>query len=69
MCRLVQPIAETLVKEVAKPKKDSVTEVVRSGDFLSYTAGAPPDMPGSQPPECLVCVVWLPAYSLPCLGH
>jgi hypothetical protein len=37
---LVQPIADTLVKEVAKPAKDSVTEVVRSGDFLSYTAGA-----------------------------
>jgi glyceraldehyde-3-phosphate dehydrogenase (NADP+) len=33
-----QPIADTLVKEVAKPAKDSVTEVVRSGDFLSYTA-------------------------------
>jgi hypothetical protein len=37
---LMQPIADTLVKEVAKPAKDSVTEVVRSGDFLSYTAGA-----------------------------
>ena len=31
-------MAECLVKEVAKPRKDSVTEVVRSGDFLSYTA-------------------------------
>jgi glyceraldehyde-3-phosphate dehydrogenase (NADP+) len=39
---LAQPIADTLVKEVAKPAKDSVTEVVRSGDFLSYTAGDPP---------------------------
>lgn len=36
----LQPIADTLVKEVAKPAKDSMTEVVRSGDFLSYTAGA-----------------------------
>ena len=35
---LSQPVAETLVKEVAKPAKDSLTEVVRSGDFLSYTA-------------------------------
>ena len=33
-----QPVAECLVKEVAKPRKDSMTEVVRSGDFLSYTA-------------------------------
>ena len=33
-----QPVAECLVKEVAKPAKDSMTEVVRSGDFLSYTA-------------------------------
>ena len=33
-----QPVAETLVKEVAKPAKDAMTEVVRSGDFLSYTA-------------------------------
>ncbi|KAF9616569.1 hypothetical protein IFM89_030336 [Coptis chinensis] len=32
------PIAECLVKEVAKPAKDAVTEVVRSGDLLSYTA-------------------------------
>ena len=26
------------MKEVAKPAKDAMTEVVRSGDFLSYTA-------------------------------
>eukprot|EP00270_Netrium_digitus_P008586 TRINITY_DN2578_c0_g1_i1.p1 TRINITY_DN2578_c0_g1~~TRINITY_DN2578_c0_g1_i1.p1 ORF type:complete len:506 (+),score=143.39 TRINITY_DN2578_c0_g1_i1:218-1735(+) len=32
------PIAECLVKEVAKPQKDSVTEVIRSGDLISYTA-------------------------------
>eukprot|EP00245_Coleochaete_scutata_P006407 TRINITY_DN20832_c0_g1_i1.p1 TRINITY_DN20832_c0_g1~~TRINITY_DN20832_c0_g1_i1.p1 ORF type:complete len:497 (-),score=133.70 TRINITY_DN20832_c0_g1_i1:562-2052(-) len=32
------PIAEALVKEVAKPAKDSITEVVRSGDLISYTA-------------------------------
>ncbi|KAK7844052.1 nadp-dependent glyceraldehyde-3-phosphate dehydrogenase [Quercus suber] len=32
------PIAECLVKEIAKPAKDSVTEVVRSGDLVSYTA-------------------------------
>ncbi|XP_042404061.1 NADP-dependent glyceraldehyde-3-phosphate dehydrogenase-like [Zingiber officinale] len=32
------PIAECLVKEIAKPAKDAVTEVVRSGDLLSYTA-------------------------------
>ncbi|KAI5081706.1 hypothetical protein GOP47_0001449 [Adiantum capillus-veneris] len=31
-------IAECLVKEVAKPAKDSVTEVVRSADFIDYTA-------------------------------
>ncbi|KAL2635263.1 hypothetical protein R1flu_006742 [Riccia fluitans] len=31
-------IAEALVKEVAKPQKDAVTEVVRSGDLISYTA-------------------------------
>ena len=35
---VVQPVADTLVKEVAKPAKDAMTEVVRSGDFLSYTA-------------------------------
>ncbi|KAJ7535063.1 hypothetical protein O6H91_12G017100 [Diphasiastrum complanatum] len=32
------PIAEALVKEVAKPAKDAVSEVVRSGDLISYTA-------------------------------
>ncbi|CDY55249.1 BnaC02g44970D [Brassica napus] len=32
------PIAESLVKEIAKPAKDSVTEVVRSGDLISYCA-------------------------------
>ncbi len=34
----MQPIATTLIKEVAKPAKDSKTEVIRSADFLSYTA-------------------------------
>lgn len=33
-----QPIADALVKEIAKPAKDAKTEVVRSGDFVSYTA-------------------------------
>ncbi|WOK94358.1 hypothetical protein Cni_G03060 [Canna indica] len=32
------PIAECLVKEIAKPAKDAVSEVVRSGDLISYTA-------------------------------
>ncbi|KAG6536986.1 hypothetical protein ZIOFF_002064 [Zingiber officinale] len=32
------PIAECLVKEIAKPARDAVTEVVRSGDLVSYTA-------------------------------
>ncbi|XP_002971252.2 NADP-dependent glyceraldehyde-3-phosphate dehydrogenase [Selaginella moellendorffii] len=32
------PIAECLVREVAKPAKDSVTEVVRSADLIVYTA-------------------------------
>ncbi|KAE9609789.1 putative glyceraldehyde-3-phosphate dehydrogenase (NADP(+)) [Lupinus albus] len=32
------PIAECLVKEIAKPAKDAVTEVVRSGDLISYCA-------------------------------
>ncbi|KAJ6673922.1 putative proteinDP-DEPENDENT GLYCERALDEHYDE-3-PHOSPHATE DEHYDROGENASE [Salix viminalis] len=32
------PIAECLVKEIAKPAKDSITEVVRSGDLVSYCA-------------------------------
>lgn len=31
-------IAECLVKEIAKPAKDAVTEVVRSGDLVSYCA-------------------------------
>ncbi|KOM48743.1 NADP-dependent glyceraldehyde-3-phosphate dehydrogenase-like [Vigna umbellata] len=31
-------IAECLVKEIAKPAKDAVTEVVRSGDLISYCA-------------------------------
>ncbi|GAB4822972.1 hypothetical protein N2152v2_010018 [Parachlorella kessleri] len=33
-----QPIADVLVKEVAKPAADAYTEVVRSADLLSYTA-------------------------------
>jgi len=33
-----QGMADCLVKEVAKPMKDSVTEVIRSGDLISYTA-------------------------------
>eukprot|EP00890_Picochlorum_soloecismus_P003022 jgi/Picsp_1/3720/NSC_06556-R1_nadp-dependent glyceraldehyde-3-phosphate dehydrogenase len=33
-----QPLADVLVKEVAKPAKDALTEVVRSADLLSYTA-------------------------------
>ena len=33
-----QPMADVLVKEVAKPAKDAVTEVVRSGDLIGYTA-------------------------------
>ncbi|XP_044463378.1 NADP-dependent glyceraldehyde-3-phosphate dehydrogenase-like isoform X2 [Mangifera indica] len=32
------PIAECLVKEIAKPAKDAVNEVVRSGDLVSYCA-------------------------------
>ncbi|KAL5708192.1 glyceraldehyde-3-phosphate dehydrogenase (NADP(+)) [Ranunculus cassubicifolius] len=32
------PIAECLVKEIAKQAKDVVTEVVRSGDLISYCA-------------------------------
>ncbi|KAJ8450429.1 hypothetical protein Cgig2_002114 [Carnegiea gigantea] len=32
------PIAECLVKEIAKPAKDAVSEVVRSGDLVSYCA-------------------------------
>ncbi|EIE25996.1 NADP-dependent glyceraldehyde-3-phosphate dehydrogenase [Coccomyxa subellipsoidea C-169] len=33
-----QPMADALVKEVAKGAKDSLTEVIRSGDLISYTA-------------------------------
>ena len=33
-----QPIADVLVKEVAKPAADAYTEVIRSADLLSYTA-------------------------------
>ena len=33
-----QPIADALVKEVAKPAKDALAEVVRSADLLDYTA-------------------------------
>ncbi|KAK6140822.1 hypothetical protein DH2020_025439 [Rehmannia glutinosa] len=33
-----KPIAECLVKEIAKPATDALTEVVRSGDFVSYCA-------------------------------
>ncbi|EEF35222.1 NADP-dependent glyceraldehyde-3-phosphate dehydrogenase, putative [Ricinus communis] len=32
------PIAECLVKEIAKPAKDAFSEVVRFGDLISYTA-------------------------------
>ncbi|KAF5185057.1 Nadp-dependent glyceraldehyde-3-phosphate dehydrogenase, partial [Thalictrum thalictroides] len=32
------PIAERLAKEIAKPAKDPVTEVVRSRNFVSYCA-------------------------------
>ena len=34
----VEPMANALVKEIAKPKKDAKTEVVRSGDLIAYTA-------------------------------
>lgn len=33
-----QPMADCLVKEVAKPAKDSLNEVVRSADLIDYTA-------------------------------
>jgi glyceraldehyde-3-phosphate dehydrogenase (NADP+) len=33
-----QPIADCLVKEIAKPAKDSLTEIVRSADLIDYTA-------------------------------
>ncbi|PNW75884.1 hypothetical protein CHLRE_12g556600v5 [Chlamydomonas reinhardtii] len=38
MRQYAQPIADCLVKEVAKPSKDSLTEVVRSADLIDYTA-------------------------------
>ena len=34
----VEPMANALVKEIAKAKKDAKTEVVRSGDLIAYTA-------------------------------
>lgn len=34
----VGPMANALVKEVAKAAKDAKTEVVRSGDLIAYTA-------------------------------
>jgi glyceraldehyde-3-phosphate dehydrogenase (NADP+) len=33
-----QPIADCLVKEIAKPAKDALTEVIRSADLIDYTA-------------------------------
>lgn len=33
-----QPIADCLVKEIAKSSKDSLTEVIRSAEFMDYTA-------------------------------
>lgn len=33
-----QPMADCLIKEIAKPAKDSLTEVVRSADLIDYTA-------------------------------
>ncbi|CAD7704305.1 unnamed protein product [Ostreobium quekettii] len=33
-----QPIADALVAEVAKPRKDSMAEVIRSADLIDYTA-------------------------------
>ncbi|GFH19957.1 aldedh domain-containing protein, partial [Haematococcus lacustris] len=33
-----QPIADCLVVEVAKPARDSLSEVIRSADLLEYTA-------------------------------
>lgn len=33
-----QPMADCLVKEIAKPAKDSMTEVIRSADLIDYTA-------------------------------
>ena len=34
----VEPMANALVKEIAKAAKDAKTEVVRSGDLIAYTA-------------------------------
>ena len=34
----VEPMANALVKEIAKPAKDAKTEVIRSGDLIAYTA-------------------------------
>jgi glyceraldehyde-3-phosphate dehydrogenase (NADP+) len=31
-------MADCLVKEIAKPAKDSLTEIVRSADLIDYTA-------------------------------
>lgn len=33
-----QPMADCMVKEVAKAAKDSLTEVIRSADLIDYTA-------------------------------
>lgn len=33
-----QPVADALIKEIAKPAKDSITEVIRSADLIDYTA-------------------------------
>lgn len=33
-----QPMADCLIKEIAKPAKDSLTEIIRSADLIDYTA-------------------------------
>eukprot|EP00879_Flechtneria_rotunda_P003597 GHRR01003832.1.p1 GENE.GHRR01003832.1~~GHRR01003832.1.p1 ORF type:complete len:542 (+),score=137.43 GHRR01003832.1:136-1626(+) len=33
-----QPMADCLIKEIAKPAKDSLTEIMRSADLIDYTA-------------------------------
>lgn len=33
-----EPIAKCLVQEIAKPSKDSLSEVIRSADLIDYTA-------------------------------
>lgn len=38
MREAAQPMADCLIKEIAKPAKDSLTEVVRSADLIDYTA-------------------------------